>query len=318
MRSLPDSPVLSEHAWDADSPLSAFTRPFLRPDVPLIWVDEDVVRIGAAEDAPRVRCTRSQVAWLSTLDGTGSGPVRVEVGDGSDPRALVSAAIAAGAIDDAARMPQAWRWLSPDRRWALQPALLAACHTYGNDAGNRVMDRRLAISVHVPGRHALALAVRSQLEQAGLEVAEQAPASCTVLAGGVSPAGVDPSLAHALDGPHLPLRVFGARAQVGPLVIPGQTACLQCEALRRSDRHPGWVSEQAQALAHEASLRVRPEDPFLLAAAALHAVALIRAWVDGVTDEWRDRLLTIALPTLEVERHAITRHPLCGCAWPVS
>lgn len=312
------SPALAVRSLDADHPLAAFTRPFLRPDVPLIWVDEDVLRIGAADDAPRVRCTRSQVAWLSTLDGTGSGEVRMDVGDGTDPRALLSAAIAAGAIDDAARMPQSWRWLSPERRWTLQPALLAACHTYGNDAGRRAMDRRLRTSVHVPGDHALARAVRAQIEQAGFEVTQDAPADCTVLAGGVSPAVVDLALAHALEGPHLPVRVFGGRAEVGPLVVPGHTACLRCETLRRSDRHPGWASEQAQALAHEARLRVRPEDPLLLSAAAVQAAAIIRAWADDVTEEWRDRSLTLTLPMLAVTPHAMARHPLCGCAWPAS
>lgn len=299
------------------SSLTSFTRPFLRPDIPLIWIADDVVRFGASGDAPRARCTRSQVAWLASLDGTGRGGARPEVADGSDPRALVAAALAAGAIDDAACIPQAWRWLSPERRWSLEPALLAACHTYGNAEGREAIDRRLATVVHAPGQHPLARAVRAIAADAGLEVGDGA-VGCTVLAGGVTPAEVDASLAHALEGPHLPVRVFGSSATIGPLIVPGETACLRCDDLRRTDRDPSWPSAQAQLTAHEARLRVRPEDPLLVKAAAVQAVALIRAWADGITSAWRDRCLTITLPTLEVTSEATARHPLCGCWWPAS
>lgn len=300
------------------SPLTAFTRPYLRPDVPLIWIADDTVRFGTGTDGPRARCTPSQVAWLASLDGTGPGGATTEVGDGSDPRPLLAAAIAAGAIDDAARIPRAWRWLSPQRRWTLEPSLLAACHTYGNDLARDVMDRRLAAVVHVPGQQGLARAVRELAQQAGLEVSEQGPGACSVLAGGVAPADVDASLAHALEGPHLPIRVYGSTAHIGPLIIPGETACLRCDDLRRTDRDPAWPSEQAQRTAHEARLRVRPEDALLVHAAAVQAVALIRAWVDGVSTSWRDRALTVTLPSLALTSETVARHPLCGCWWPTT
>ena len=213
---------------------------------------------------------------------------------------------------------RAWRWLSPERRWALEPALLAACHTYGNEAAREVMDRRLATTVHVPGQQPLARAVRELAEQAGLEVTQSAPGSCSVLAGGVAPAEVDASLAHALDGPHLPVRVFGSTAQVGPLIVPGETACLRCDDLRRTDRDPSWPSEQAQRTAQEARLRVRPEDPLLVHAAAVQAVSLIRAWADGVSTSWIGRTLTLELPSLTLTSEVVARHPLCGCWWPAS
>ena len=300
------------------SPLTAFTRPYLRPDVPLIWIDDDVVRFGAGGDGPRARCTRSQVAWLASLDGTGKGGAPTDVGDGTDPRALIAAAIAAGAIDDAARIPRAWRWLSPERRWQLEPSLLAACHTYGNDVAREVMDRRLVGIVHVPGQQPLARAVRAAAEHAGLEVSEDTPGSISVLASGVAPADVHASLAHAQEGPHLPIRVYGSTASIGPLIIPGETACLRCDDLRRTDRDPTWPVAQSQLMAHEARLRVRPEDGLLVQAAAVHAVALIRAWIDDVSAGWRDRALTVTLPSLALTSETVARHPLCGCWWPAS
>lgn len=309
---------LHRHSAQMTSPLAAFTRPFLRPDVPVIWLDDDLVRLGCATDGPRVRCTRSQVAWLSSLDGTGVAGDHSEVGDGTDPSPLLAAAIAAGVIDDAARMPNGWRWLTPQRRWELEPALLAACHTYGNDAGRAAMDRRLAAVIHVPGSHAIAEAVRAMANTAGLDTSSDNPSSCTVLAGGVAPGQAHGSLVHALDGAHLPIEVFGATATVGPLVVPGSTACLRCEDLRRTDRDPRWPSERAQLLAHEASLRVRPEDPLLIHAAAALAVAVLRSWIDDIDDSWRDRSFSISLPLLEVASHVCTRHPLCGCWWPDS
>lgn len=78
---------------------------------------------------------------------------------------------------------------------------------------------------------------------------------------------VDPRRAVVLardDIVHVPLVLDGTTARVGPVVIPGRTACLTClDATRRRD-DPSWPLVAAQLLA-----RPRPDvDPTLAAEAA--------------------------------------------------
>lgn len=66
---------------------------------------------------------------------------------------------------------------------------------------------------------------------------------------------VDPRLAAALlrdDVPHLPLVFTGRRATIGPLVRPGETACLMCVEARRRDLDPAWPAIASQLLARRA------------------------------------------------------------------
>jgi bacteriocin biosynthesis cyclodehydratase domain-containing protein len=62
---------------------------------------------------------------------------------------------------------------------------------------------------------------------------------------------VDPADARALlraDIPHLPLVFTGAGATVGPLVRPGETACLMCVEAQRCDVDPAWPALASQLL----------------------------------------------------------------------
>lgn len=298
--------------------LDDFSRPFLRRDVPVAWIGDDLIRIGVGPRAVTAHGTRSQVAWLAAMDGTGQRPDPGDVADGTDPSALVSAAIAAGAIDDAARIPRAWRWLPSERRWLMEPVLLAAMHVYDNDDARKAIDRRLACSIAVPGSSALVHEVRAAVVCAGLGVSESTEADLVVIADGDPPALVDPSLATASHGPHLFVRCFGATAQIGPLIVPGSTSCTRCAELHRLDGDRRWAAERAAFVEMSARLVIRPEDPLLLRAAALQAVALVRTWADGVlpASVWADRSATITLPTLDICWQEQRRHPLCGCGWP--
>ena len=308
--------------------LAGLARPYLRRDVPITWLDDLHVCIGEGVRTAVARCTRSQLAWLGCLDGTGPALPATEIADGTDPRALVEAALHAGAIDDAARVPASWRWLAPQVRWSLEPELLAAMHAYGNDEARDAIDRRLAARVLVPGDGPLAHAARAALADAGLAVGDSPDlggsegsddaADLIVLAFDPSPRALARALARADERPHLPLRAFGARAEVGPLVVPGTTSCTRCAELRARDRDRHWTQRRAERLAMEASLAIRPDDRLLHRAAATQAAALARAFLDGVlpATDWADRSIVITLPLLEARSTAHTRHPLCGCSWP--
>src|ERR1700732_735440 len=78
--------------------------------------------------------------------------------------------------------------------------------------------------------------------------------------------------------PHLAASASEAIGVVGPLVVPGQSACLRCLDLARSDRDPAWPLILAQ-------LAGRQPDPLacdapLAAAVAALAAAQALAFID--------------------------------------
>lgn len=108
-------------------------------------------------------------------------------------------------------------------------------------------------------------AVAAGLAAAGLDVVTPEPA------GSPQPsdqAGTSPTvvvLAHRLvlpavvaqlmadDVPHLPVTLTGSGAEIGPLVVPGVTACLSCVAARRRDEEPSWPLVVSQLLGRPVS-----------------------------------------------------------------
>lgn len=52
----------------------------------------------------------------------------------------------------------------------------------------------------------------------------------------------------AADRQHLPIVVGQSRIRVGPLIVPGQTACASCLALTASDRDGAWPRLAAQLI----------------------------------------------------------------------
>ncbi len=123
---------------------------------------------------------------------------------------------------------------------------------------------------------------------------------------------------HARGVPHLPVRVRDGTGLVGPLVIPGVTACLGCADLHRSDRDAAWPAIAAQlrdtvGVADRATL-------LATAALALSQVNRVIAAVRGqeaVPDPAPPPALNA---TLEFDLNAgtivarqWTKHPLCSC-----
>jgi hypothetical protein len=110
--------------------------------------------------------------------------------------------------------------------------------------------------------------------------------------------------------PHLIVRSGGDFVTVGPLVIPGRTACLRCTDLARRDADTAWPSLLDQLT----RLRL-PAPPALSAWAASTTVTQALAFLRGGTPE-------AAGSTLELSQHdLVTRwrtwavHPNCGCHW---
>jgi bacteriocin biosynthesis cyclodehydratase domain-containing protein len=116
---------------------------------------------------------------------------------------------------------------------------------------------------------------------------------------------------NAAGSPHLQVSVEGAGAVIGPLVIPGETSCLRCCDLHRTDRDPAWP-----ALAVQLSVRSRhrlPTDGALCVAVAGLSALQALAHLDGEDPATRDGTLELHLPDWRLRRRSWPPHPACPC-----
>jgi hypothetical protein len=130
----------------------------------------------------------------------------------------------------------------------------------------------------------------------------------------------DPELADDLlaDGvAHLAVAAAGAAARVGPLVVPGASACLWCADQRAVDLDPAWPAIADQLRLHHP--RAGAVSTPLATLCAAYAITEVLAVVD------RDRALHEPL-TLDAQLElrladplprvlAAPPHPACGCGW---
>jgi hypothetical protein len=120
--------------------------------------------------------------------------------------------------------------------------------------------------------------------------------------------------------PHLYAAVRETTAVVGPLVLPGTTACQRCCDLARADRDPGWPWLAAQ-LAARRRAHVDACDTVLAAVVAAHAALEALAFLDRLTDPALPApttlggTLELTLPDWRLRRRSWAPHPACGCRW---
>lgn len=137
-------------------------------------------------------------------------------------------------------------------------------------------------------------------------------ADLTVLADIVGP----PERAAALvrrGSPHLLVRLRDGTGVVGPLVLPGRSACLACLELHRAELDPGWP-----AVAEQLADRPGTADPACVTATTGLATAQALAALDGATGHRTtppvlDATLEIDVDTGSITRRSWTPHPRCRC-----
>ncbi|MHC5908722.1 TOMM precursor leader peptide-binding protein, partial [Streptomyces sp. S6] len=124
------------------------------------------------------------------------------------------------------------------------------------------------------------------------------------------PAAAEPLIASGV--PHLYAGVVEATGTVGPLVLPGESACAGCLQRSRLDADPTWL----RLLAQWRSGRRRPALPCDLALAttvaglaATHALTFL----DGHTPPAQSTRWEISAPVLQWRSRPVTAHPECGC-----
>ena len=118
--------------------------------------------------------------------------------------------------------------------------------------------------------------------------------------------------AHLLrtDQPHLVLRSSGAGVTVGPLVLPGRTACVRCTDLTRRDADPSWP-----VLLDQLVRLHRPPHSVAAAWGAAVAATHVLAHLEGVLPESAGATLDLDGTDHLVRWRAWPQHVGCGCTW---
>jgi hypothetical protein len=141
-------------------------------------------------------------------------------------------------------------------------------------------------------------------------------------------AGPRPDLAVLTDGypaelpaqlvaarvPHLAASAREAIGVVGPLVLPGESACLTCVELARSDRDPAWPFILAQ-LAGQAAQPVACAATLVTAVAA-QAVSQLLSCLDLAQPAQAviNATLELVSPSWQWRRRSWPRHGQCRCS----
>ncbi|MEW9266302.1 hypothetical protein AB1207_16235 [Kineococcus endophyticus] len=112
------------------------------------------------------------------------------------------------------------------------------------------------------------------------------------------------------DGvPHLSVVLRDTDALVGPLVLPGRSACLRCLDRWRSDDDPLWPAVRTGLLAAAA----RPADTAAAQVLAGLAGLQVLTHLDGGRAATVGAMLEVLLPEGRVRYRWWRPHPACGC-----
>ncbi|WP_438490442.1 ThiF family adenylyltransferase [Streptomyces sp. S186] len=126
----------------------------------------------------------------------------------------------------------------------------------------------------------------------------------------------DPVLAEPLltaGIPHLYAGVLEGTGVVGPLVVPGVSACAGCDELRRTDAEPAWPRLLAQWRSGRGTPAVPACDAALATAVAGLAAVQALAFLDGEPPPCMGARMELPLPCASVRTVRIAPHPDCGC-----
>jgi bacteriocin biosynthesis cyclodehydratase domain-containing protein len=323
-------------------------RPALKSGLLPVWRNADTLQIGIDNRRAIALTGMARAAGLiSLLDGSRDlSQLLAAADDLGIPAATVhrvlSLLAAGGALDD----PPAglFRGLPHGLHRRLAPELATATLAHGDsDGGARTLGRRQHACVQVSGLSPIGLSTASLLAVAGIGSvvtagrlpARPAPRAGVPRAGRRPPpgslrasrAGRTPDLVILADSyrrdlpaallragvPHLTAAASEAIGVVGPLVVPGRTACLRCLDLARADRDPAWPLILAQLGGGGADPPAC--DAILAMAVAAQAAAQALSFVDrgSAATAAVNGTLELVLPGWRWRRRSWLRHEYCPC-----
>lgn len=283
-------------------------RPILRPGLHLLRRDSQTLQVGLDPTervlVPDTRDTRRLVMDPGQARTT-LGPLLLD----DDARLRGSLSVETDSADDA---------------WLRAAAAAATC------AGTPPAEPGTVIRVHPFGgrlSELVAADLRTVLRRAGLPAPQRlasgppregrARREVHVVCGLGEPprTRLDQRMADSVT--HLLLRFVEGRALVGPLVVPGVTACLRCLDLHRTDVDPAWplLVEQYSRLTRQDRADGVPEplDAALAHVAMGWATRELAAHLCGGTPVTRSRVLTLSSDLTEVAVQECPPRSDCGC-----
>ncbi len=295
---------------DHDPPYAGRLR--LRPGVPILRRDPSTVQVGLDPPARAVLPDSPDVRRLLTALTTGTWqplrpsacprPIAVAVARLEEARLLVAvadhrAASRPGLVDATAA------WSGPEAGWRLRARAALDLLVVGPPDRTEPLVRLLGDSGLVVRR--------SDRLEPGTGTAGTGPGSLVVLVTAGEPHRDDVDVLVGSGLAHLLLWSRGGLPRVGPLVVPGATACLRC-----LDAHESQADPRRALLLEQAARAdpVPPTDPALHALAVAWAVRDVARWAEG--DEPSTFSAVVALEAHGAP-HPVrwTRHLHCGCTW---
>jgi bacteriocin biosynthesis cyclodehydratase domain-containing protein len=303
------------------------SRPQIKPGLRRVRRDASTVQIGLSADAGVLVAglDPAEAALLDRLDGTQrSSELTSWAGTQGVPAERVGALLdlldRAGVLTGPPTDRAYLHRLRDHDRLRLVPDAHAWSVVYPSSGdGFRLLAERTRHTVLLVGRGRLARTARGTLRRTGVRVeygdrlAHPVPPSSLVVLLGEDAVSSSAGAVLLNEGrPHLAVVAGADRASVGPLVVPGRSACLRCLELHRTDRDPAWPSVAAQLAGPTPD--GRGESAITALMAGLLALQ-VTCWVDG------QRLpasvgatVTVTLPDGLSTRRTWPRHPACGCA----
>jgi bacteriocin biosynthesis cyclodehydratase domain-containing protein len=113
------------------------------------------------------------------------------------------------------------------------------------------------------------------------------------------------------------VRAAEAIGVVGPLVVPGRSACLHCVELRKAEGDVAWPKILAQSLCAEPATTACDSTLAAMTAAlgAAQALALVdgAVFAGGGVPAAVDGTLEVVLPGWQWRRRTWLPHPACPC-----
>ncbi|MEV8310582.1 ThiF family adenylyltransferase [Streptomyces flavidovirens] len=280
---------------------------------------DDATAGGAAADALRGRTDvfdrlRPDLASLSVVHCEPGGgarrlaarrAMRVQVRGAGRVGATIASVLAAGGVGRVEVMDGGCTEL-----WDVAPGGLSAESVGGRrDVAARQLVRRAA-----PGRPPRAAETAEAAGDAaggepGLSLVIVAPRDGSA-AYAPDPVAAEPWLRSGT--PHLYAGVVEATGVVGPLVLPGGSACAGCMALGRVDRDPGWLRMLAQWRSGRGG-PVPACDIGLATAVAGLAAAHALSFLDGELPATTGVRWEVSMPLLDWRQERMSPHRDCTC-----
>lgn len=160
--------------------------------------------------------------------------------------------------------------------------------------------------------------LRSLLRSTGLTVG-RGRVGLTIVLGVGEPSRLEIDKLTRRGKPHLFIRYVEGTAIVGPLVVPGKTACLRCLDADAADTDPSWPLLVEQYAAASSQDRIdgmtEPIDPIVADLALSWAARDVLTFFEGGQASSLSATLRFTRSLRDVEAAQWSPHPACGCAW---